>query len=258
MKKILSIFLGFILCLFLVGCDDTCSQVPFDYSSYEAQANLQDLAKSSGFLIEYSVYSNLPDSSRMIDYDDDYGWDDDDYDYDDDDYGSFDGFDGFGFTKLTLAVKGDILYMATEQYAMYLDYSNETKAVIYMGISDPVTNAFKWQKEEFVYTAEITKEYVQEQYDDFYEYLIPYSSLYGTMVKAKYSDAVCGRMCQKYVLDGSSMDEDMEGDTIICIDNEYGLCLKMGMEMKYEGKKYSYGIQCSRFDMYPIISLPAA
>lgn len=258
MKKILSLLCGLMLCLVLVGCDNSGSGIPFDYSSWEAKYNIQNLSESTGFLIEYSSYSNIPNNSRMI-YGDSEDYDDDDYDYYDDDYedGVFDGFEGFDFSSIIIAVKGEIIYLATDEYSMYLDFSNETKLVMYAGMVNPLTGKFTWAKKEAIYTEEATKDMYKSQYADFYEYLVPYSSLYGSKVKFKCSDAVCARMCDKYVIEDSSDYDESLGNMVICIDNEYGFCLKMGYEMKYEGKTYSYGLKCTRFEENPILTLPS-
>ena len=42
MKKILSLFMLFVLCFILVGCDDD-GPIPYNYDSYQARQNLEEL-----------------------------------------------------------------------------------------------------------------------------------------------------------------------------------------------------------------------
>ena len=265
MKKILSILIGFVLCLFLVGCDNS-EGTPFDYSSWNAVYKMQELGETSGFLIEYTYYSNIPDSARMAklfgDYDDDdWGYDDDDWGYDDD-YGYDDSFFDFDdddmFQTLTIGMKDDIVFMAMDNYSMYVDFSNEAKLVMYASMPNEDTGVIEWQKQELMYTPTETKEYYKSQYSNFYEYLAPYDDVYGMTITSKYSDMICGRMCDRVTITEQLKNPEVEAysSMIFCIDREYGICLNMGYEYKENGVKYEYGFKCTRYETDPIISLP--
>ena len=158
MKKILSLLMILTLCFILVGCDD--GPIPYKYDSYQARYNLEELGRNEGFLIEYSYVGD----ENMFDEDE----------------------DELELNTITIAVKGSITYMSMGTAAMYIDQSDESKIVVYLGMYNEMTNDYVWQKEEGTYS----EMYEYLDYSTIYDYLIPDEELYGAYISSKKTDYV--------------------------------------------------------------------
>lgn len=255
MKKILSIFLIFVLSLCLVGCDDS-GAIPYNYDASESLAKVKELAQTTGFVIEYSYFADELGGSKkakyysLDDYDDyddwDYGYDYDDYDYDDD----------ITSMNITIGIKGDIYYMASGSAAMYLDFSDSSKVTIYQGAFDNKINDYKWNKDEEVYSYGLDRSYYESQFGaNLYTYLIPSSQISSSIVTSRKTDAICGRLCDAITLVDSSSKSDDE--VKLYIDQEYGICLGMETTEIEKIHVYTVGMKATRFDTFASLNLPS-
>lgn len=231
MKKILSIFTIFTLCLMLSACGGEGGGAPFDYDSYEARSKIKDLASTSGFLVEYEY---LMDSPRLYMSD----------------YNSENSFEEIGAITITIAMNKEYTYISTSQAEMYFDFSNESKLTIISGYDNSGTGSFSYTKEEIMYSGAQNRDYYEDSYVSLYNYLAPYDMLNGEPVTSQSYDYVYGRMCEKYVI------ADEDATATICIDQESGMCLKMTMTYSEDGYSYTTGLQCVRFETNPTIMLP--
>jgi hypothetical protein len=246
MKKILSLLMIFTLCFILVGCDDE-GPIPYKYDSYEASEKISELGSSTGFLLEYSMIGS-EDSYRNIKYlyDDFEDWDDDDYDdyddYEDDDYSSM---------TITIGIKNGITYISSGFAEIYVDQTDGSRVVLYVGAMDD-SGSYRWMKQDMSYTEFYSNDYYSV-YSSIYDYLMPTQAFYHGEVMKKKTDVICGRLCDNLTI----ADSMNQGDSInICIDKEYGFCLKMATVETYRGETYTSGMECTRFEINPGIVLP--
>ena len=256
MKKILSILMILCLGFILVGCDDE-GPIPYKYDSYEASEKIRELGNSTGFLIEYTMdygqdsYRGIKNNNQHNLYDDFEDWDEDDYDdydydYDDDDY---------GLSTITIGIKNNITYVSMGMAELYIDFSDSSKVVLYLGVINEATGAYKWEKEEMAMSEFYSNDYYYT-YSQIYSELTPSEIFNQGAVMKKKTDVVCGRLCDKLTL-ADSRSYSSDSDTVdVYIDKEYGFCLKMITNTTEKGKTISTGMECTRFEINPAIALP--
>jgi len=230
MKKIISLFMLFVLCFVLVGCDDS-GVIPYNYNSAEVRQKIDELGDNEGYLIEYTMIYN--DDMRMID-------DHDDYD------------DDFGPMIITIGYKNSITYFSMGFVEVYIDYSDYNKIVLYAGLQNDSTSTKEWKKQELSYSDYYSSD-IYDSYLEIYDFLIPSRAFNEGDVIKKKLDVVALRTCDKLTI----QDRNYGGLMDVYIDKELGICLKMVKnEQSKEGIYSESGMECTRFETNPVIILP--
>ncbi len=227
MKKILSIILVAVMLLSLGSCGFVSmkgEEVVLEYDVEQMEANLNQLKKVDGLLVELFVTSYESGNKPVTE-------------------------------RVAYAETEDQFYYSGDGIETYYDFSDDTKTVIFDRNDDGV-----WVRTEIIYaetgmTREQMETNCQLQASTIFGYLGNYQQFNGQKVK-KTTTTVAGRTCDEFNITAGLFGYGF--NYVFAIDVETGMCLKWQLNATagMEGSA-SVSFNCNRFESPYTILLPS-
>lgn len=211
--------------LSLAACDLTgiTDGEALDYDATKIEENVEEFLAEDGFLVELTVAyrdAEVEEQTQSVIY----------------------------------AEKGEVVYLSAMGEEIIMDYSDETKATVYLKLDDGT-----WVKSSTVYDETTTREDVEAVYGEYVSGIFDYFGMYSDftgMLMAKEPCTVAGRDCDKFLVSIGLLELKVEYS--FCIDKQTGMCLEWQFSAA-AGEEADAGVtfSCERFETPYSIELPA-
>jgi len=213
------------------GSDTIIKDVTLNYDSSKISENLQNISKENGILIELKI--KIGYGENLVD------------------------------KTMIYAQKDKLFYFLIEEEEIYMDLSDDEKAVVYK----KNIAVESWDIKTYIYSEiENSKELIEEEYNininKVLRYLGKYDVYQGEKMD-KTTDVVLGRECDKYTNNVNLLNK-VDVKYTFSIDKVTGVCLKWEVSMDELEVDYTDSIiqsfissfECIRFETQYSLSLP--
>ena len=165
------------------------------------------------------------------------------------------------YTNVSIGAKGNLYYIADENYEVYYDLSDENNFVQYSRENDG-----EWTKETTPYNEYFSKATMKATVDSSFAshsgwltYYENFTSSFGSDT-TKTTATVAGRSCDKFSFSAAALTGvglSMARASYSCyVDKSTSICLKWEYSATVDGKTESWGLECKEFNTNPDFTLP--
>ena len=202
------------------------SSSEFEYESSAAEAAIESMRKSNGYLISYNFSATDEDANTV-----------------------------------SVGAKGDIYYVSSSGSEYYYDTSGDEGIVYYTKDNADAD----WKKSIMKYSEDFTKEEAIESMEAVIQlhsgWLTYYQGFISSMDgSTKSSGTVAGRSCDKYSFSAAALTGNglntARASYECYVDKSTSICLKWTQTYTEDGKTESWAMECTEFNANPNFTLP--